>query len=216
MSGNPESKSNATIIIAIITGIFALCGTILTVIAAPIIMKMLEETPTAIVIIATTIPPPFLSTNTSFVQQPADTPQISTNTPLPPPPDTPLPPPSDTPLPPPSDTPIPTITPDIVVRNLIANVGGNYFPDLALSWNVSDDARIWTFNLRNDVKMADGQFFNASTVREVLSDWQPVRVGVATVEIVDNYTVTMNFPQSPTDFKKFFNDLSIIEFKTLR
>ena len=41
---------------------------------------------------------------------------------------------------------------------------GNYQPSLAESWNVAEDARTWTFNLRNGVKFHNGDILDADDV----------------------------------------------------
>jgi len=41
---------------------------------------------------------------------------------------------------------------------------GNYQPSLAESWNVGEDARTWTFNLRSDVKFHNGDILCAEDV----------------------------------------------------
>ena len=41
---------------------------------------------------------------------------------------------------------------------------GNFHPDLAESWTISDDGLVYTFKLRQDVKFHDGTPFNAQAV----------------------------------------------------
>jgi peptide/nickel transport system substrate-binding protein len=73
-------------------------------------------------------------------------------------------------------------------------------PDLAESWETSEDGLTWTFHLRKDVKWHDGQPFTAADVKftydegvfneEVNSRIRPTLVKVLkAVEVVDDYTV---------------------------
>ena len=41
---------------------------------------------------------------------------------------------------------------------------GNYYPGLAESWEISDDGKVYTFHLQDDVKFHDGEPFNAEAV----------------------------------------------------
>lgn len=41
---------------------------------------------------------------------------------------------------------------------------GAYTPMLATDWDVSDDGKVWTFNLRNDVSFHNGEPFNSADV----------------------------------------------------
>jgi peptide/nickel transport system substrate-binding protein len=42
---------------------------------------------------------------------------------------------------------------------------GNYYPGLAESWEISDDGKVYTFYLREDVRFHDGEPFNAEAVK---------------------------------------------------
>ena len=77
-------------------------------------------------------------------------------------------------------------------------------PDLAQSWDISDDGKVYTFNLREDVKFHDGTDFNAEAVKfnydRIMDATNPYNsLGefsyatymfemVERVEVVDNYT----------------------------
>lgn len=57
-----------------------------------------------------------------------------------------------------------------VIRNVIDSLidkraDGTYAPWLAKSWSVSDDGKVYTFNLRDDVHFTDGTPFDASAVK---------------------------------------------------
>lgn len=57
-----------------------------------------------------------------------------------------------------------------VIRNYVDSLiykqrDGTYSPWLAKSWNVSDDGRTYTFNLRDDVHFSDGTPFDAQAVK---------------------------------------------------
>ncbi|MCL0060873.1 ABC transporter substrate-binding protein [Dehalococcoidia bacterium] len=67
-------------------------------------------------------------------------------------------------------------------------------PRLATSWEVSEDAKVWTFNLREGVKFHDGTPFNAAAVKftfERYTKEKPFAVGVEieNIEVVDDYKV---------------------------
>ena len=78
---------------------------------------------------------------------------------------------------------------------------GKYYPSLASSWEISNDAMTWTFKLKKGVKFHDGSEFNADIVkwhikemREGPNDYMVQSIKSVTVE--DNYTVTfhMKYP----------------------
>ncbi len=73
-------------------------------------------------------------------------------------------------------------------------------PELATSWEVSEDGLTWTFNLRDDVTFHDGTPFNAEAVKfhiERLLDpeWaSPNRSlwdHITAVNVVDDYTIQL-------------------------
>ncbi len=100
--------------------------------------------------------------------------------------------------------------------------GADLVPALATSWSANDDATVWTFNLRQGVSFHDGTPFNAEAVKfniDRMNDrdnpygnraegktfvmWDDTFGGtiedggnlVASVDIVDDYTVQMNLTQ---------------------
>jgi peptide/nickel transport system substrate-binding protein len=69
-------------------------------------------------------------------------------------------------------------------------------PRLAESWDVSDDAKTYVFNLRKDVKFSDGTPFNAEAVKWNLERLLALKLPpsarippVESVEVVDDYSV---------------------------
>ena len=82
---------------------------------------------------------------------------------------------------------------------------GNLEPDLAKSWDVSEDGLSYTFRLRTDVRWHDGQPFSAEDVLFTISLMQDPEFPGApylkrlwqtvTVEQVDSYTVRFTLPE---------------------
>ena len=71
-------------------------------------------------------------------------------------------------------------------------------PELAESWEVSDDGLTWTFKLREDVKFSDGSSFNAEAAQYSLSlmadpEFNHVFYSqfavIQDVQVVDDYTI---------------------------
>ncbi len=71
-------------------------------------------------------------------------------------------------------------------------------PDLAESWELSEDNLTWTFTLRKNVKFHDGTPFNAEAVKISLervidpntgSPARDVVADISSIEVVDDYTV---------------------------
>lgn len=92
-------------------------------------------------------------------------------------------------------------------------------PDLAESWEVSPDGRVWIFHLRRDVRWSDGKPFTADDVvftfneiyyndsipasaRDILT----VNGRKIKVEKIDDYTVRFTLPEP---FAPFLNALSV-------
>jgi peptide/nickel transport system substrate-binding protein len=88
---------------------------------------------------------------------------------------------------------------------VILDANGDYQPALATSWESSPDGSSWTFNLRDDVMFQDGTPFNAEAVKlnierilapETASAQMAADLGpVSSVEIVDEYTVQLNYDE---------------------
>jgi peptide/nickel transport system substrate-binding protein len=106
-----------------------------------------------------------------------------------------------------------------------------YYPGLATSWESTPDFTSYTLKLRNDVKFHDGTPFNAQAIKYTFDRIVKEKLGAAVAalgpyessEIVDDYTIKVNFsqgngaflnmatttwlsPQSPTAVDKWGKD----------
>jgi peptide/nickel transport system substrate-binding protein len=76
---------------------------------------------------------------------------------------------------------------------------GDFAPGLATSWTVSNDALIWTFNLRHGVKYDDGTEFNATHVKYTfdrgigIADPDGPFMGIGYGDIIENVTVVNKY-----------------------
>jgi peptide/nickel transport system substrate-binding protein len=86
--------------------------------------------------------------------------------------------------------------------------GSELVPDLATSWNVSPDGKVYTFNLREGVKFTDGTDFNSSAVVYSFERLKTLGQGpswfivtpVQDVTAPNAYTVTFTLTDDYTDF----------------
>ncbi|MGE6630119.1 nickel ABC transporter substrate-binding protein [Bacillus sp. NPDC077027] len=87
--------------------------------------------------------------------------------------------------------------------------GGKLKPHLAKSWDISNDGKVYTFHLRNNVKFSDGTEFNAEIVKKNfdtilknkdLHSWLGFITKVAKTEAIDKSTfqLTLTEPYYPT------------------
>lgn len=91
---------------------------------------------------------------------------------------------------------------------------GKFVPGLAESWEVSPDAKTYTFKLRKDVKFHDGTPFNAQAVKftfDRVADPKTKALLVFLIgpydksEVIDDYTVKVTFKNS---YPLFLHNLS--------
>lgn len=93
---------------------------------------------------------------------------------------------------------------------------GEYLPELAKSWDVSEDGKEYTFHLRDDVKWHDGTQFTAKDVVYTAERGIELSNGnfpsVNKVEAVDDYTVKfyLNEPNAVFLDKQWIGDAAII------
>lgn len=94
-----------------------------------------------------------------------------------------------------------------------STTGSDFLPDLAESWNFSDDLTVWDFNLRQNVRFPDGTIFNATHVKysfdraialiPLIPEGAPAGLGYDAIfnriEVLSTYKVRfyLNFPFSP-------------------
>jgi peptide/nickel transport system substrate-binding protein len=94
------------------------------------------------------------------------------------------------------------------------NTADKFEPGLATSWEVSPDAKTYTFKLRQDVTFHDGTPFNAAAVKATFDrvadpKLKALLVGLlgpySGTDVVDTYTARVNFTDA---FPVFLNNLS--------
>jgi peptide/nickel transport system substrate-binding protein len=87
---------------------------------------------------------------------------------------------------------------------------GNLTPWLAESYKVADDLKSITFKLRQGIKFHDGSNFNAEVVKWNLENY--MKSGMEplydSVDIIDDYTVRVNFKEWDNTLPASFGDLS--------
>ncbi|WP_050182079.1 nickel ABC transporter substrate-binding protein [Domibacillus robiginosus] len=87
--------------------------------------------------------------------------------------------------------------------------GGELKPHLAESWDISEDGKVYTFHLRQNVKFADGTSFNADIVKKNfdtilnhmdLHSWLGFLTKIDRTEVIDEHTfkMTLTEPYYPT------------------
>lgn len=86
---------------------------------------------------------------------------------------------------------------------------GEVLPDLAESWTISDDGKVYTFKLHKGVKFHDGTDFDASDVKFSLdraraensqNAQKQLFAAIDTVEVVDPTTVKVTLKQPQGSF----------------
>lgn len=102
---------------------------------------------------------------------------------------------------------------------------GEVLPDLAESWTISDDGKVYTFKLHTGVKFHDGSDFNADDVKFSLdraradnsvNAQKGLFAAIDTVEVVDPATVkiTLKNPQGSFPFNMGWGDAVIVAPET--
>lgn len=85
---------------------------------------------------------------------------------------------------------------------LLREFDGTILPNLATEWEFGEGAKSLTLTLRDDVLFHDGTAFNAEAVKANLEYVRdvvggqfggPLKAGVESVDVVDEFTVTFNF-----------------------
>lgn len=104
-------------------------------------------------------------------------------------------------------------------RLVIEDRNKKIVPQLAKSWEVSDDGLVWTFHLREGVEFSNGAKFNADTVKasfEFLKEKSicpvPLTKKIKSIEVVNDYTVKflLTRPHAP-----FLADLTDMRYPIL-
>jgi uncharacterized protein YraI len=83
-------------------------------------------------------------------------------------------------------------------RSLLRCLGGEAYPDLIESWELSEDGIVWTFHLTQDVILADGNYFSGSIVWDYFGDRFYELPSVATVQFADDFTMIIDMYEPAT------------------
>ena len=97
----------------------------------------------------------------------------------------------------------------MVYESLVENTENGIKPLLASSWEVSEDKKVYTFQLRKDVKFHDGVPFNADAVKKNIEavqsnaskhSWIKLSTKIVSCNVLDEYTVelVLSEPYYPT------------------
>jgi len=95
---------------------------------------------------------------------------------------------------------------------------GKIHPNLATEWELGDGAKSLTLHLRDDVVFHDGEPFNAEAVKtniEYIKDvvggqfGGPVKAGVESIEVVDEFTVKLNFTRPYPTFTTLLTQMNL-------
>lgn len=88
----------------------------------------------------------------------------------------------------------------MVYESLVENTEEGIQPLLAESWEISDDGKVYTFHLREDVEFHDGEPFNADAVKKNieavqrnvdLHSWIKLSQKIVECNVIDEYTVEL-------------------------
>ncbi|MBX4148616.1 nickel ABC transporter substrate-binding protein [Paenibacillus lautus] len=93
----------------------------------------------------------------------------------------------------------------MVYESLVENTEEGIKPLLAEKWDVSEDGKVYTFYLRENVKFHDGEPFNAEAVKQNIDAvqrnaekhaWIKLSSKIESVAVLDEYTVQINLSES--------------------
>ena len=93
----------------------------------------------------------------------------------------------------------------MVYESLVENTEDGIKPLLAESWEVSEDGKVYTFFLRQDVKFHDGVLFNAEAVKKNIEAvqnnaekhaWIKLSTKIESVNVVDEFTVELELSET--------------------
>ncbi|HZH58044.1 MAG TPA: nickel ABC transporter substrate-binding protein [Metabacillus sp.] len=93
----------------------------------------------------------------------------------------------------------------MVYESLVENTEDGIKPLLAESWEISNDGKVYTFHLRQDVTFHDGEPFNAEAVKKNIDAvqnnaekhaWIKLSTKMKNVNVVDEYTVELVLSES--------------------
>ncbi|WP_028611502.1 staphylopine-dependent metal ABC transporter substrate-binding lipoprotein [Paenibacillus harenae] len=97
----------------------------------------------------------------------------------------------------------------MIYESLVENTEDGIKPLLAESWNISDDGKVYTFQLRKDVNFHDGEPFNAEAVKKNIEavqsnaskhSWIKLSTKIMSCTVRDEFTIelVLSEPYYPT------------------
>ncbi len=97
----------------------------------------------------------------------------------------------------------------MVYESLVENTEDGIKPLLAESWEISEDGKVYTFHLRQDVQFHDGEPFNAEAVKKNIEavqsnasthSWIKLSTKIVSCNVIDAYTIelVLSEPYYPT------------------
>ncbi|WP_027955541.1 staphylopine-dependent metal ABC transporter substrate-binding lipoprotein [Halobacillus kuroshimensis] len=93
----------------------------------------------------------------------------------------------------------------VVFETLVENTEEGIKPSLAESWDISENGKVYTFTLRDDVKFHDGEPFNAEAVKKNIDavqenaevhSWIQLSQKITETKVIDEYTVEINLSEA--------------------
>jgi peptide/nickel transport system substrate-binding protein len=89
---------------------------------------------------------------------------------------------------------------------------GNVYPWLAESYQVADDLKSMTLKLRKGIKFHDGSDFNAEVAKWNLDNYLKQETNWSSVDVIDDYTIRINFKQWINTLPSSVADISPVTF----